>query len=206
MDNKIRKTDRRTAFTKSLIKTTLLEMMHKKEFIKISVTELCKKIDIKRGTFYLHYYDMYDVLEELIDDLMSETTSLVDHIMCPKRVESGACSYPFCAKIQKESQYQVLFLDESISAVLLKKIADSGKEPFVTWLMSHSLLTFEQAEAVYYFQINGCLAVNRQMLHNKCTDWHKIQVTIDAFIRAGLEGYLAHDPGSNINVSGGRFQ
>ena len=67
------------------------------------------------------------------------------------------------------------------------------KENFITWLMSHSILTFEEAEAVFYFQMNGCLTINRLMIRNHCDDWKKIQKTIDAFIRAGLESFLIHD-------------
>ena len=63
----------------------------------------------------------------------------------------------------------------------------------MTWLMSHSLLTFEQAESVFYFQMNGCLSINRLMLRNHCNDWKQIQTTIDKFIKVGLESFLIHD-------------
>lgn len=100
--------------------------MKKKEFVKISVT-ICQIAEINRGTFYLHYCDVYAVLDELITDMMGETTPLVDHIMCDNRTQ-GKCTYPFCARIQNETKYQVLFLDESISSILVDKIADAGKE------------------------------------------------------------------------------
>ena len=104
-----------------------------------------------------------------------------------------SCSYPFCQKIQMESQYRALFLDDAIAPILLEKIAENTKEGYVTWLMSHSLLTFEQAESVFYFQMNGCLSINRLMLRNHCNDWKQIQTTIDKFIKAGLESFLIHD-------------
>lgn len=45
------KEDRRTRYTKNIIKDTLLELMHQKSFDKITVTELCRKAEINRGTF-----------------------------------------------------------------------------------------------------------------------------------------------------------
>jgi len=39
--------------------------MCKKDFRKITVTELTNKADINRGTFYLHYDDIYDLVEEM---------------------------------------------------------------------------------------------------------------------------------------------
>ena len=67
------------------------------------------------------------------------------------------------------------------------------KEHYITWLMSHSILTFEEAEAIFYFQMNGCLTINKLMSRNHCSDWKKIQKTIDSFIKAGLESFLIHD-------------
>ena len=92
-----------------------------------------------------------------------------------------------------ESQYRALFLDDAIAPILLEKIAENTKEGYVTWLMSHSLLTFEQAESVFYFQMNGCLSINRLMLRNHCNDWKQIQTVIDKFIKSGLESFLIHD-------------
>ena len=88
---------------------------------------------------------------------------------------------------------EILFLDESVTETLLSKLSDVCKESYVTYLMSHSLLTFQEAEAIFTFQMNGCLAINRLMLRNHCTDWKTIQRTIDNFIRAGLEHYLLPD-------------
>ena len=88
--------------------------------------------------------------------------------------------------------FRYLLLDDTIFSKIIDKMADN-KEQYITWLMSHSILTFEEAEAVFYFQMNGCLAINKLMSRNHCSDWKKIQKTIDAFIKAGLESFLIHD-------------
>ena len=192
MENKEseRKMDRRTRYTRQLIRETLLELMREKEFGRITVTEVCKRAELNRGTFYLHYQDLRDVLDDVLTELMSETTCALDHVLCPNR----QCStYPFCDKIRQSDRYQVLFLDESVTEILLRKLSDACKETYVTYLMSHSLLTFQEAEAIFTFQMNGCLAINRLMLRNQCTDWKRVQQTIDGFLRAGLEHYLLPD-------------
>lgn len=191
MDKKIKKEDRRIRYTKRVIKEAFLELLKKNSFTKITVTELCRLAEINRGTFYLHYYDMDDVLDDVLNDMLSDTSSVVDHVFsgeCP----NPNCSYPFCDKIHSNDMFRPLLLDDTISAKIIDKMADH-KENFITWLMSHSILTFEEAEAVFYFQMNGCLTINRLMIRNHCDDWKKIQKTIDAFIRAGLESFLIHD-------------
>lgn len=192
MAEKSKKEDRRTRYTRRVIKDTLLRLLSAKEFPQITVTELCRLADINRGTFYLHYYDTADVLDDILDDMLKETTSVIDHVFCPNH-SSGNCSYPFCDRLHNSTQYQALFLDDTISSRIIEKMAETTKEDYVTWLMSHSLLTFEEAEAVFYFQMNGCLSINKVMLRNHCRDWKQIQHTIDQFIRAGIESFLIKD-------------
>lgn len=187
---KSQKTDRRTKYTRQTIKNIFLKELKDKPYGKITVTEICKKAEINRGTFYLHYYDIDDVLNDIFEDFLSDTSSVLDHVLCPNKMR---CTYPFCEKIQSSPHYQVLFSDDVICARMLEKFADMGKENFITRLMQNSLLTFEQAEAVFYFQMNGCLTINRMMLKNQSADWTKIQQTIDQFIKAGLENFLIHD-------------
>ena len=191
MDKKIKKEDRRVRYTKQIIKESFLNLLKKNSFTKITVTELCRLAEINRGTFYLHYYDMDDVLDDVLNDMLSDTSGVVDHVFSGE-CQNPNCSYPFCDKIHSNDMFRPLLLDDTISAKIIDKMADH-KENFITWLMSHSILTFEEAEAVFYFQMNGCLTINRLMIRNHCDDWKKIQKTIDAFIRAGLESFLIHD-------------
>ena len=58
-----RKMDRRTRYTRQIIRDTLLELMGEKGFSHVTVTEVCKQAELNRGTFYLHYLDLNDVLD-----------------------------------------------------------------------------------------------------------------------------------------------
>lgn len=42
----------------------LLELLKKKPFDYITISELCKKAEVNRSTFYLHYENMCDLLSE----------------------------------------------------------------------------------------------------------------------------------------------
>ena len=57
--------------TKRLIKKVFAEMLsEKKELSRISVSELCKRADISRGTFYSHYDDIYGVAEDYENEMI----------------------------------------------------------------------------------------------------------------------------------------
>lgn len=182
--------DRRSRYTQKVIRETLLAAMRQKPFSKITVTEICRQSDINRGTFYLHYYDLDDVLDDIIGDILQDTTHVMDQVLCPMK---SRCTYPFCQKIRENRDFQILFFDDVASAKLLEKLCELSKESFITALMRNSLLSYEEAEAILYFQMNGCLAINKQMLKNSCQDWEKIQRAIDHFIKSGLESFLVQD-------------
>ena len=81
--DKTHRTDRRTRYTRQAIKEILLEELKNKPYSKITVTEICKKAEMNRGTFYLHYYDIDDVLNDILEDFLSDTSGVLDHILCP---------------------------------------------------------------------------------------------------------------------------
>ncbi len=182
--------DRRTKYTRKVIRDALMELLNTKPYSKISVTEICRLAEINRGTFYIHYYDVDDVLDDILEQSFSDVSGTIDHILCPHK---ETCTYPLCQKVQGNSALWPLFMDDTISEKIITRLSQSSKESFVSYLMRHSDLTFEQAEAIFYFQINGCLTVNRLMLKNNCRDWHAIQETVDRFIRAGLQELLHNE-------------
>ena len=69
-EQKIRKTDRRTLYTRQAIQDALLELLTEKEYADITVADLCRAAELNRGTFYLHYGNIAQVLDELLEDAL----------------------------------------------------------------------------------------------------------------------------------------
>lgn len=63
------KTDLRVIKTKKNLYESLLELMKEKPFEEIKVSDICEKAMVNRSTFYSHFDDKYDLLDELINDL-----------------------------------------------------------------------------------------------------------------------------------------
>ncbi|MDA1475066.1 TetR/AcrR family transcriptional regulator [Bacillus changyiensis] len=71
-----KKADRRIYRTKRLIRDALSVLMEEKSFEEITVKDITEKADINRGTFYLHYQDKYDLLEQSEDEVIKEIQKL----------------------------------------------------------------------------------------------------------------------------------
>ena len=70
--------DLRVIKTKESIEAAFLEMMKKKPLEKITVVELAKKARISKGTFYLHYEDVYDLNRKLIMKVLRNALAEAD--------------------------------------------------------------------------------------------------------------------------------
>lgn len=68
---KVKNMNRSAERTKRRIKAAFAEMLAEyKEISRISVSELCARADISRGTFYTHYDDTYGVAQDYENELI----------------------------------------------------------------------------------------------------------------------------------------
>jgi AcrR family transcriptional regulator len=72
------KSDRRIRKTEKALKEGLTRLMAKKSIKDITVKELTEEVDINRGTFYLHYKDVFDMLEQIEADMLNDFTKVMD--------------------------------------------------------------------------------------------------------------------------------
>lgn len=55
-----------------IFQTTLLAMMNKQKYQDITVTSLCKEMEIPRKAFYRYYDALEDVLYAIVDEVLTE--------------------------------------------------------------------------------------------------------------------------------------
>ncbi len=70
--------DLRVLKTKKLLKDSLVLLLNNKSISNIKVTELCQNAMISKGTFYLHYNDIYDLYRETLQQYLTQFIECVD--------------------------------------------------------------------------------------------------------------------------------
>lgn len=77
--------DTRVKRTKKLIRQGLAELSKTKSLSKITVKELTDLVEINRGTFYLHYKDIADLVESIETNLYNDFGEFINSVT-PKAV------------------------------------------------------------------------------------------------------------------------
>ena len=72
------KTDRRVRATKLSLRTALLSMLRELPLEKITVSALCQRAAVGRGTFYTHYRDCADLLGQIEGELYAQLRELLE--------------------------------------------------------------------------------------------------------------------------------
>ena len=108
--------DRRVRKTKRQLRLALMKLMAEKSVKDISVRELAAIADINRGTFYIHYKDVYDLLSSLEDELADGLT-----VVCRRHnaKDSEGKTYPYLMELD-----QFIQQNSDLCHVLLGKNGD----------------------------------------------------------------------------------
>ena len=72
-----KKEDRRVRRTKKLLTQALTQLLQEKQISEITVRELTDLADMNRGTFYLYYRDIFDMLEKIEDSMFEALDDIV---------------------------------------------------------------------------------------------------------------------------------
>lgn len=75
MENK--HVDRRIIRTKQVIRDALVTLIEEKGFDALTVKDITQRANINRGTFYLHYRDKFELLEQTVTGLAEECKNIL---------------------------------------------------------------------------------------------------------------------------------
>ena len=117
--------DGRVKRTRKLIRKGLAELAQTKSISKITVKELTDLIEINRGTFYLHYQDINDLVDALEKELYGEFSTLISSITSYELLKSPIeiCEI-FCNHFHEHSDLYSILLGANGDASFAHKLGE----------------------------------------------------------------------------------
>lgn len=176
-DTASRREDRRTRYTKAIIHRAFFDLLREKGFDRVTVTDICKRSDINRGTFYLHYDDKYALLDEVIDEALDAGPIL-----------DGTQPTSMCQRPPENDDYRLLYTQPELFSRVTQHVIERSAPEAIPQIMQQTGLSEQDARALFVFTANGNLAINRALGWQRNAEFAHVQELLTRFIEAGYRG------------------
>lgn len=177
------KIDRRRRYTLSVIRGAFFALLAEVGFAKMTVADICRRADINRGTFYLHYEDKFALLDVLIDEALAAAPPL-------EGAEAGA----LCQRAPANDDYYLLYSDDDAYARVAQRVIERGTEQMVPSIMEKTGLSLEDAQLLFVHSVQGNLAVNRLLGWRRGPEFTHAQELLSTYSEGGLRAVTTrHD-------------
>ncbi len=147
--------------TQALLKDGLMELMQQKPIQKISVKELTDSVNLNRGTFYLHYKDIYDLMEQVESDMLDEFQE-INHTH--KFSEMNGTPYPLLVDLfhflKKNAEFGRILLIENRDQTFVDKLKSILRERCLTdWALMFETSNPELYSFYSSYVLSGCIGI-----------------------------------------------
>lgn len=109
--------------SRTLIRQAYTELLKEKDLNKITVTDIVKKADINRGTFYAHYPDVRGVTEEIENEFIDEMLNILSEFQYTHFFQNPT---PLLLRIsrflEKDEDFYKVLIRSNNSEVFLEKL------------------------------------------------------------------------------------
>ena len=103
--------------SRKLIRQAFMELLKEKSFEKITVTDIVKRADINRSTFYAHYPDVLGLIEEIQTEVLDYTQKMLEEMTFKNFMENPKPLLKEIVKMAEENNELYRLLSNSNIAV-----------------------------------------------------------------------------------------
>ena len=181
--------DRRIKRTKMLLQNALVDLMLEKAVGKISVKELTQKADVNSSTFYLHYLDIYDMLEQMENEFVETIQGFFHDFFTPLPTSMPLTLFVNISEwLEQDKEYYVKLLRGSASGYIFEELESRIRDEFLTLLY----LIFLDEESLdlrtrVNFTVSGTVGVLRMwVMEGGNISLVELSETIDDILNNGM--------------------
>lgn len=159
------KGNRRTTYTKKIIKESLIELLQTKEIHQITVTDICKKADINRGTFYTHYKDAFDLLQSIEDELFNQIVQFIAET--PVEEYGGSLLLKVLELISENKELcKILFCKQRDNRILERILSVASKADFEKVCSDSNDFVKSNLDYFIRYSVGGCISIIQTWIEN----------------------------------------
>ena len=183
-----KKEDRRVRRTKKLLTQALTQLLQEKQVNEITVKELTDLADMNRGTFYLYYKDIFDMLEKIEDSMFAALDVIMErHEKDALATDTKPILLDLFAFIQENKEMSRLLLSVNGDMNFLHRLNEVVREKCRSaWLTLRNGQDEDAFDYHYSFVVFGCAGVIRAWVNRNCSESAEEMAELaDRMIRRG---------------------
>ncbi len=186
------KVDRRVKYTTTLLKESLIRLMHTRPISKISVKMLCEEADVNRSTFYAHFNDPYEVLRGIEQGVISDFNTYINESASDNQPESAVTVLKQLLDYTSDHAdlFQVLLSDGG-DTEFQKDLMSIVQDRMIANLQNAKQLNERTAEYLQGFVIAGALKILQKWLQDGTVESsQEMAEFITQLLFQGVSGYF----------------
>lgn len=154
--------------TQALLKDGLTELMQTKPVQNITVRELTDYVNLNRGTFYLHYKDIQDLLEHLENDILDEFIEITNaHQPQDMKGKPFPLIYDLYKFLEKTSDFVKLVLVNNQEQNFMNRIKEIIRERCMNdWDEIFANADPKLSEIYSSYVLSGCIGIIENWIRN----------------------------------------
>lgn len=162
-----KKIDRRVRKTKSQLKKALNTLMEQKSIRDISVKELTALADVNRGTFYLHYKDIFDMVDSIEQEMFDEFNSILNDRPAEDATRPLSILVDVFNFLADNSQMCIALLGPNGDIAFSNRLKNLVRKRCLNdWMSYYSQTNAQTFEYYYTFIVAGCASLFMKWLDN----------------------------------------
>lgn len=168
-------TDKRIQRSKEILTSTFITLLEQKDFNEISVTEIVKKANYNRGTFYKHFGTKENLLDviifETLKDLKNEIRKPYNNTSRVNLLEMNPDDISVFHYFLKEKRLYSVLLSTNIRVDFRHQLAKTIEELFINeYQYEIPEILHLESSWLYVYRAHGVAAVMIRWLENGCVE------------------------------------
>ena len=160
--------DRRVRKARQQLQHCLAVLLKEKKIQEITVREITEMADLNRGTFYLHYKDVFDLLEKVELELLDELDSTLQKYQASDLHQKLSLIFTdLFVCVQENAEMVQILLGENGDLNFVNQVKERVREKCLKdWFELFNSQDSQLFDAFNAFVVSGCLGLVTYWLQN----------------------------------------
>lgn len=192
IETSVPKTDLRVIKTKKAIRDALTQLLAEKDISQITIKDIAETAVINRKTFYNYYRDIYDVIDEIENELIAVFEPMLDDIDFSQDRENTYRIFQHLTDIinsDLEFYSHLIKLDRNTN--LIPKLISALKRKLKSTFPGQLSLNEQSLDTMVEYVISGMIAVYQNWFHSDHTQsLEEIARDVSALTFSSINGLI----------------